>query len=66
MGNRHESLSTDMIAEIGRKSRLPKRSGGGKNNIVPGDRHEERVAFSSMRKRNMSLSTGNTQGKRSG
>jgi len=33
MGNRHESLSTDMIAEIGRKSRLPKRSGGEKTTL---------------------------------
>jgi len=35
MGNRHESLSTDMIAEMGRKSRLPKRSGGEKTTLSP-------------------------------
>jgi len=33
MGNRHESLCTDMIAEMGRKSRLPKRSGGEKTTL---------------------------------
>jgi hypothetical protein len=34
-GNRHESLSTDMIAEMGRKSRLPIRSGGEKTTLSP-------------------------------